>query len=78
MIGGASTAWSATSGVHTFMVCQAVARRPVGQPQVVTAQIHDAHYAVLLIRRSSCDGQQPGQPASPGIEQFGGDSKLPA
>ena len=50
MIGGAPAAWSATSGVHTFTVCQAVTRLPVGQPRVVTAQIHDAHHAVLQIR----------------------------
>jgi hypothetical protein len=49
MIGGAPAAWSAISGVHTFTVCQAVTRLPVGQPRVVTAQLHDAHHAVLQI-----------------------------
>jgi hypothetical protein len=50
MIGGTPAAWSATTGVHTFTVCQAVTRLPVGQPRVVTAQIHDAHHAVAQIR----------------------------
>ncbi len=50
MTGTGKASWSNTSGTHTMDLRQAVTALPTAKPEVVTAQIHDAHDDVVEIR----------------------------
>ena len=50
MDGSKKAAWTNTTGSHVLEVCEAVTKVPPVKPEVVAAQIHDAHNDVLEIR----------------------------
>jgi hypothetical protein len=50
MSGGQNADWSNESGTHALSVRQAVTELPPVKPEIVTAQIHDAHDDVMQVR----------------------------
>jgi len=50
MTGGSNAGWSSTSGSHTMVLTEAFTTLPVGKPQVVGGQIHDADDDVSVFR----------------------------